>query len=83
MYISTLVFSSACSLMKELFMQKKPEWVMTKLTIEDDWNVILQILKSHSDWIWFIAFLHDSKLLASVSYDQTVKIWDASTDFCQ
>ena len=82
-YASALVFSPARSLTKELFTQEEPEWVTTKPTIEDDWNAVLQTLEGHSGWVWSVAFSHDSKLLASASYDQTVKIWDASTGSCQ
>lgn len=82
-YVTALLFSPARSLMKELFTQEEPEWVTTKPTIEDDWNAVLQTLEGHSGRVNSIAFSHGSKLLASASHDQTVKIWDASTGSCQ
>ncbi|KAJ6110018.1 hypothetical protein N7486_002253 [Penicillium sp. IBT 16267x] len=43
----------------------------------------LQTLKGHSDYITSITFSHDSKLLASVSVDQSIiKIWDTSSGQC-
>lgn len=37
-----------------------------------------QTLKSHGDMVYSVTFSHDSKLLASASWDKTVKGWDSS-----
>jgi WD40 repeat protein len=45
-----------------------------------------QTLKSHSDWVYSVAFSpRDSCLLSSASWDGTVKLWDLrlATDQCQ
>ncbi|KAF2174670.1 hypothetical protein K469DRAFT_613817 [Zopfia rhizophila CBS 207.26] len=42
----------------------------------------LQTLEGHSSSVRSVAFSHDSARLASASYDETVKIWDASSDEC-
>jgi WD40 repeat protein len=42
----------------------------------------LQTLKGHSEWVWSVAFSHDSVWLASASSDHTVKIWDVSSGEC-
>ncbi|OGE49412.1 hypothetical protein PENARI_c021G00237 [Penicillium arizonense] len=39
-------------------------------------------LEGHSNAVNFVAFSHDSKLLASASWDQTVKVWDSSSGQC-
>ena len=38
-----------------------------------------QTLEGHGDWVWLVAFSHDSTRLASGSYDGTVKVWDANS----
>jgi WD40 repeat protein len=47
------------------------------------WNDVMQTLKGHSDWVCSVAFSHDSRLLASGSFDWTVRIWDAATGTLQ
>ncbi|KAF2177549.1 HET-R, partial [Zopfia rhizophila CBS 207.26] len=44
----------------------------------------LQTLKGHSDYANSVAFSHDSArlALASALFDETVKIWDASSGEC-
>jgi WD40 repeat protein len=38
-------------------------------------------IEGHQGWV-FLAFSHDSQMLASGSGDATVKLWDASTGEC-
>ena len=38
----------------------------------------LLTLRGHTNWIWSVAFSSDGKRLVSASYDQTVKVWDAT-----
>jgi len=82
-YASALVFSPTRSLMREAYKQEEPEWITTKPIIEDHWNACLQMLEGHSDGVMSVTFSHDSKLLASASYDKTVRIWDVGTGFLQ
>jgi WD40 repeat protein len=44
--------------------------------------VCLQTLKGYSSSVNLVAFSHDLTYLASASFDNTVKIWNASSSAC-
>ncbi|OAQ74405.1 WD domain-containing protein [Purpureocillium lilacinum] len=81
-YVSALLFSPAHSLVKELFKEEEPNWIQTKLSMEEDWNACIQTLEGHVDWVLSVAFSADGQRLASASADRTAKIWDAATGKC-
>jgi len=84
-YASALLFSPACSLVRNLFWHEKPKWIVIR-PIMRDWSACLQTLEDHSSSVYSVAFSHDSTRLASTSDNRidnrTVKIWDASSGTC-
>jgi WD40 repeat protein/serine/threonine protein kinase len=71
--------------MRELLEQHRPKTGETELR-GFEWNYLyrlchaeLLIFKGHTGMIWSVAFSPDGKRLASSSYDETTKVWDAQT----
>jgi len=42
------------------------------------WQVI-RTFEGHTSWVWSVAFSPDGKLLASGSWDETIKLWEVAT----
>jgi WD40 repeat protein len=81
-YASALVFSPEHSLVRQLFKNEAPDWIIVKPRMEADWNACLDTLKGHGDSVMSVVFSVDGQRLASGSHDWTVKIWDAATGAC-
>ncbi|GKT52382.1 vegetative incompatibility protein HET-E-1 [Colletotrichum spaethianum] len=81
-YASALVFSPRRSIIRELFRREEPGWMVTKPIMEDEWDACLQTLEGHGGSVRSVAFSGDGTQLASASYDETVKVWDAATGQC-
>ncbi|KAL4869265.1 hypothetical protein BDV12DRAFT_196507 [Aspergillus spectabilis] len=47
--------------------------------VEENWSPELHTLEGHFDWVQSVAFSQDGQLLASGSYDRTIKLWDPAT----
>ena len=83
LYSSALIFAPKASIIRKTFQSCIPNWISRQPVVESDWNAVQQTLEGHGGWVTSVAFSHDSKLLASASHDQTVKIWDTSNGFLQ
>ncbi|TAQ83564.1 hypothetical protein B7494_g8112 [Chlorociboria aeruginascens] len=83
LYSSALIFAPKESIIRNTFQNYIPDWILQQPNTDPEWNAVLQTLEGHSGLIKSVAFSHDSKLLASASLDNTIKIWDVATGILQ
>ncbi|KAH8776242.1 hypothetical protein F5883DRAFT_544196 [Diaporthe sp. PMI_573] len=82
LYSSALVFTPYRSVVRQIFEENIPQWIVLKPDVEIDWNQCFQKLEGHSGNVWSVAFSHDSAIIASASDDKTVRIWRTHTGEC-
>jgi WD40 repeat protein len=83
LYSSALTFAPKKSIIRNIFQNYIPDWILQEPNTDLEWNAVLQTLEGHSNCVNSVAFSHDSKLLASASHDHTIKLWDAATGTLQ
>ncbi|KKF94022.1 Vegetative incompatibility protein HET-E-1 [Ceratocystis platani] len=81
-YISALIFSPTNSLTRRNFSHEQPGWIDLSPRVGEGWNVCQQILKGHRRAVQSVVFSNDGQRLASKSFDNTVKIWNATSGVC-
>ncbi|KAG7403030.1 Vegetative incompatibility protein HET-E-1 [Fusarium oxysporum f. sp. rapae] len=79
LYASAIVFAPKQSIMRQTFERYLPRWISPLPNVESDWNAVLQTLEGHKHSVSSVVFSNDGKLIASGSYDGTVKIWNITT----
>jgi WD40 repeat protein len=70
-------------MIRNQFQNEEPQWIIIKPTVQNNWSACLQTLEGHNRRVNSVAFSPDSKLVASASFDQTVRIWSSETGALQ
>ncbi|KAM6522870.1 hypothetical protein FALCPG4_012485 [Fusarium falciforme] len=77
-YVTALLFAPT-STIPQYFKKEEPRWVTIKPEVYKVWVPLVATLEGHAGPVWAVAMSPDSKLIASGSYDQTIKVWNAGT----
>ncbi|KAE8389669.1 hypothetical protein BDV23DRAFT_184267 [Aspergillus alliaceus] len=78
LYSSGLMFAPKTSAIRKSFESELLTWRRLP-KVEKAWSGELQTLEGHSGLVQSVAFSPNGQLLASGSYDNTIKLWDPST----
>ncbi|QGA21575.1 hypothetical protein EYB26_009286 [Talaromyces marneffei] len=78
-YTSGLIFAPRDSIIRQAFESDRPSWMHYWPNQDEGWGPDLQTLEGHSGSVVSVAFSPNGRLIASSSYDGTIKLWDPDT----
>ncbi|KAL4967131.1 putative wd40 protein [Aspergillus stella-maris] len=79
LYASGLIFAPKMAITKRNFESDLPDWLFGVPSVKENWSPEFQTLEGHSNSVFSVIFSPDTRLLASGSGDQTIKLWDPRT----
>ena len=82
-HCSALVFAPETSIIRQSFEDKVTQGAEMLSPREADWGSCSSTSESHSDWVRAVAFTPDGQLIASVSHDKTIRLWESATGMCR
>ncbi|KIK71713.1 hypothetical protein GYMLUDRAFT_147720, partial [Collybiopsis luxurians FD-317 M1] len=78
-YVSALPFIPKHSKLQKIYVSQFTNLLKVCHGHRINWPHLQAVLQKHTGWIWSVAFSPDGKKIVSVSFDCSVRIWDAET----
>ncbi|KAI2630918.1 WD40-repeat-containing domain protein [Hypoxylon sp. NC1633] len=78
-YSTLLLFSPVAGKVRQKLWDQRMPGLGYLEGVKSDWDAYLQTLEGHSDFVKAVAFSPDGQLLASGSFNHTIRLWNAIT----
>ncbi|CAN9385388.1 unnamed protein product [Alternaria alternata] len=82
-YSSALLFSPEASVVRKVFIAQVPQTVEVLSGRDAEWDACRSVLEGHSREVSAVMFSPDRQLVASASWDRTVRVWETATGTCR
>lgn len=79
-YLSALPFAPKTSEVSKCYLPLFPKTLRLTTGKVDKWPAIIGTLEGHTQYVYSIAFSHNSRHIVSGSSVNTIRVWDAETE---